>query len=272
MLGDRDLQKSYSWYFTLILTEIIHHPNFLFIPKFVFQKCNSWWIHKILIESLLFDHRLSVLAIPVTLCEQTIPKFHLSRVDTSVCRLWHHTHARAHTHTLTHTHKHVGDFLVLGMYFIYLPWKQDWTSQIIKWTSELQIEGLNIGVFTERLQTSWTLRKKKKKAGKTLNPLVNSDTLWKGKSSGKCNRNIKNKKSLTWDTRTRGHLMLWPAKKFKHFVSRIPANPHTHFYKAGPRHSRARCGYAVYLPLSYFTGAGKVVIRLAQEPWQRMDL
>lgn len=28
--------------------------------------------------------------------------------------------------------------------------------------------------------------------------------------------------------------MLWPAEELKHFVSRTPANLHTHFYKAGP--------------------------------------
>lgn len=34
--------------------------------------------------------------------------------------------------------------------------------------------------------------------------------------------------------RTKGHLMLWPAESFKHFVSRTAANLPAHFYKAGP--------------------------------------
>ena len=94
-------------------------------------------------------------------------------------------------------------------------------------------------------------RKKKRKKDKTFSSFINSDMLWKGKSS----RKIFLHRKIFFlmpkrDVRTGATLC---CSQQKH--SNIPSagsqpSCTARFYKAGPRHLRARCGCEVYSALS----------------------
>ena len=108
-------------------------------------------------------------------------------------------------------------------------------------------------VFTERPQASRTSdwKKKKEKKDKTFSPFINSDMLWKGKSS----RKIFLRRKFFFlmpkrDVRT-GATLCGSQQRHSNFPS-AGSQPScsARFYKAGPRHLRARCGCDVYSALS----------------------